>query len=67
MATILSFLGSAGCMLGLIFAIPRFVNGPAPRKALLAMWLWGGGAVACTVIFCLALMRLLRARRGLEE
>jgi hypothetical protein len=53
-------------MLGLIFAIPRFVNGPAPRKELLAMWLWGGGAIVCTVIFCLALMRLLRARRGIS-
>ena len=53
-------------MLGLIFAIPRYVNGPAPHKELGAMWLWGTATIVCTVIFCLGLMRLLRARRGLS-
>ena len=63
--TMVAFLATVGCMLGLIFAIPRFVNGPTPNKALVAMWIWGGASIVCTVVFCVGLMRLLRARRGL--
>ena len=38
--TMVAFLATVGCMLGLIFAIPGFVNGPTPNKALVAMWIW---------------------------
>ena len=52
-------------MLGLIFAIPRYANDPASRKEMIAMWIWGGASIVCTVIFCVGLMHLLRARRGI--
>src|SRR5262245_20059348 len=65
--TIASFLATIGCMLGLIFAIPRYVNDPKPYDELVAMWIWGGASVICTVVFCVGLMHWLRARRGIRQ
>ncbi|HEX7961834.1 MAG TPA: hypothetical protein VF493_18070 [Terriglobales bacterium] len=65
--TIASFLGTTGCMLGLILAIPRYVNGPKPHNEWVAMWVWGGASIVCMVVFCVGLMYWLRARRGIAS
>jgi len=65
--TLLSFAASVGCMLGLIFAIPRFVNSQGDRKALMILLIWGGAAIVFVVIFCIGLMHFLRARRSISH
>ncbi|HEX6466165.1 MAG TPA: hypothetical protein VFZ99_02605, partial [Terriglobales bacterium] len=58
--TVISFLGSIACMLGLIVAIPPYVAHPAEHKYISQMLIWGGMAMVCVVVFCIALMYLLR-------
>ncbi len=51
-------------MFGLILVVPSYVDRSADHKDLVLMLIWGGLTIVCIVVFCVALMYLLRARRG---